>query len=63
MKKINIIRSESWLLDDIENINNILNSTIEEFVNTDDKIINIEVNTDLNGLSRFWIYIMFNETH
>jgi hypothetical protein len=50
--KVNIIRSESWLDDNFENICSILDETIKDFVDDDERIINIES----SGLSRFWIY-------
>jgi len=56
-KKVNIIRSETWLIDDFKNnISQILNETITDFVEDNEKIINIEMITQKNGLSRFWIY-------
>jgi len=54
--KVNIIRSETWLDDNFENISLILDEVIKEFVNNDERIINIEMKTDHSGLSRFWIY-------
>lgn len=56
MKKIKIIRTETWLDDDIENIDNILNQAIEDFVSDDEVILNIECKTENDQLSRFWIY-------
>ena len=53
---INLIRSETWLSDNYEYINLILNETIKEFVDDNDDIINIQVKTDSSGLSRFWVY-------
>lgn len=55
MEKVNIIRSETWLEDDIDNIGDILDNAIEEFVSDQEEIINIECR-EVNGLSRFWIY-------
>jgi len=54
---VNIIRSETWLNDNFEEIHSILDETIEEFVDDSKQIINIESKTEANGLSRFWIYI------
>lgn len=56
MTNVNIIRSETWLKDDIDNIGDILESTIEEFVSDHEEIINIECIERVDGLSRFWIY-------
>jgi len=56
MQEVNIIRSESWLECDLNTIDKILNKTITELVGDNEKIINIEMKTNLNGLSRFWIY-------
>lgn len=55
-KEINLIRSETWLTADFDDINSILENTIKEFVE-DERIINIQVVTEKSGLSRFWIYI------
>jgi len=52
-----VIRSKTWLSEDIDNLNIILQETINNFVDKDDTIINIEMKTDYSGLSRFWIYI------
>jgi len=59
-KKINIIRSETWLTDNFENISQILNETISDFVKDEEKIINIEMKIQKNGLSQFWIYTILN---
>ncbi len=56
MKKISITRSETWILDDFENIHYILDETIKEYLTDEDVIINIQVVTGDDGLSRFWIY-------
>ena len=57
MEKINIIRSQTWLKDDFENITDILEEAIKDFVDENDEIINIESKESENGLSRFWIYV------
>ena len=54
--KVNLIRSSTWLNDNFEDIHRTLDETIKDFVEADDRIINIESKTDTNGLSRFWIY-------
>ncbi len=51
-----IVRSETWLRDNFEQISQILEETISEFIDEKDEIINIEKHTEDNGLSRFWIY-------
>ena len=51
-----MIRSESWDNDrDIDNIYNILTQSINDFVEEEDRIINIEMK-EHNGSFRFWIY-------
>jgi hypothetical protein len=52
-----LVRSETWLRDDFENISSILEETIKEYVSDDEVIVNIESKTNDSGLSRFWIYI------
>ena len=54
---IEVIFSETWLHDDIDNVNNILTETIKDFVDKEDNIINIETKTGHTGLTRFWIYV------
>ena len=54
-ERANIIRSETWLKDDIENIGDILDECMELIPN-DDSIINVQMVTSDSGLSRFWIY-------
>jgi len=54
-KKVSLIRSETWMGDNFNEISSILEDTIKEFV-SDEKIINIEVKEHC-GLKRFWIYI------
>ena len=54
--EVNIIRSQTWLTDDLEAINSILNEAIEYWVGKDEQIVNIESKTSDSGLSRFWIY-------
>jgi len=56
-KKVSIVRSESWLKEDIVGINKILQETVEELITSDEKIINVQV-VEENGFSRFWIYII-----
>ena len=55
-KKVNLIRSETWIADNYEDIRQILEETTEECVEDDEKIINIEMKTNKSGLSRFWVY-------
>lgn len=55
-KEINIIRSETWLEDNFEDISLVLAETIKEFVGEKNRIINIEAIKADSGLSRFWIY-------
>ncbi len=55
--KIEIIRSSTWINDNYDNICDVLDETIEDCVNKNDKIINIETKTSESGLTRFWIYI------
>ena len=54
--KVNIVLSETWMSAGKESIEATLNEAIEDFVETDERIINIECKTERNGLSRFWIY-------
>lgn len=57
-REVNIIFSETWLKMSTEDVNNLLNETVNEFVNPMyDKIVNIERHVEANGLSRFWIYV------
>jgi hypothetical protein len=56
-KEINIIRSETWLTDDFKMVSDTLKETIDDFVDDDEKIINIQLVKSDDGLSRFWIYI------
>ena len=55
--KISIVRSETWLRADINELQSTLEETINEFLVETDEIINIEMHTADNGLSRFWIYV------
>lgn len=55
-RKVHLIRSETWLTDDFEAIAEILQGAIKDFVK-EERIINIQVVKQNNGLSRFWIYI------
>ena len=55
-RNINIIRSETWLGDGFKNISDILEETINEFVDKDERIINIEMIKREDSLKRFWIY-------
>jgi len=57
--RINIARSQTWMSDDISCIGDILEETINDFVEEGDRIINIETK-EFNGLKRFWIYIEKN---
>ena len=54
---ISVVRSETWLRADINQIQSILEDTIKDFLDESDEIINIEKHTEDNGLSRFWIYV------
>lgn len=57
-REVRIIFSETWLKMSTEDVNNLLNETVNEFVNPmHDNIVNIERHVEDNGLSRFWIYI------
>ena len=53
---INITRSETWLGDNFENISLILDETINNFIDSEERIINIQVVKHENGSKRFWIY-------
>ncbi len=55
--EVSIIFSESWLTADIDDINEFLTQTINEFIKENDRIINIERVVSPSGYSRFWIYI------
>lgn len=50
-----LIRSETWLSDNYDNISSILEETIK-CIEDNDRIINIQVVTHA-GTSRFWIYV------
>ena len=54
--EVNIILSETWMDTTLTDTDNILNTTIADFISVDDKIINIQKITETTGLSRFWIY-------
>jgi hypothetical protein len=56
-REINIIRTETWLNDDFDSIHAILEQAIKDFIEEDDRIINIQMVKDSSGLSRFWIYV------
>jgi len=56
--EVNIIRSETWLNDDIDEISSILEETVKDFIEPNEQIINIESKKNDSGLSRFWIYTM-----
>ena len=56
-KEINICKSETWLRADITDQNNILQETINDFIEPNERIINIQMVTDSSGCSRFWIYL------
>jgi hypothetical protein len=58
--KINLIRSETWEIDNFLNIRDILDETIRDCVTEKDEIINIEAK-EQNGLFRFWIYLKSND--
>ena len=55
-KKVNLIRSETWLDDDFDSITEILQETIDDFIEKDERIINIQVVKKNDGTNRFWIY-------
>ena len=59
-KKYYMVRSETWLKGDIEQIGSILQEAIEQHIPDSDEIINIEKHTEDDGLSRFWIYVKYN---
>lgn len=56
-EKVNIILSESFMVDhvDLTFISEVLDEAIAEFVDNDERIINIETK-ECGGQSRFWIY-------
>lgn len=54
--KVNITKSETWLEADYYTVSKILDETIEEYMDDNDRIINIQVVTESTGTSRFWIY-------
>lgn len=56
MQKVSIVRSETWLTDNLTDIGAVLDEAIKDFCQ-DAEIINIQVVTDKSGLSRFWIYL------
>jgi hypothetical protein len=59
MMEVNLIRSETWSGDNFDNIHKILDQTISDFVQKNDRIINIETK-ERNGAYRFWIYVLQN---
>ncbi len=54
-KAVTIIKSESWMQSDTAEQDEILNDAIIEFVDDDERIINIQM-VDEGGLKRFWIF-------
>ena len=56
-REVKLVFSETWLKMSTDDIRDLLNETINEFVDPNDKIVNIERHTEDNGLSRFWIYV------
>jgi len=54
-KEVNLIKSESWIRSTIDEQNDILNETIKDFIEDDERIINIQA-IEENGQTRFWIY-------
>ena len=54
---ISIIRSETWLDDNYENIQQILKDAVSDLDPEYEEIVNIEKKIESNGLSRFWIYV------
>jgi len=57
MNKVHIIFSETWLKATCEEVEQILEETIKEFMQVGERIINIEKIKREDGLSRFWIYV------
>ena len=55
-KKVNIIKSETWLKMDLSAQNECLNECISDFVEDNERIINIQLVEGSNGLSYFLIY-------
>lgn len=60
MKKVELIRSDTWLTDNYDNAEIALTKSITEFVGEYDKIINIQLVNNC-GLYRYWIYIEVGE--
>ncbi len=54
--KVHLIKSETWLNANFEEIHSVLEDTVKDFVENE-RIINIQVVKDDSGLSRFWIYL------
>lgn len=54
-REINIIKSESWLDINFDDLNLVLEEAVNDFVE-DERIINIQLVKESSGLSRFWIY-------
>lgn len=57
-KRLSIIRSETWLGDSLKEIQEVLDSTIDDFTSPTTQILNIERHKEASGLNRFWIYII-----
>lgn len=57
MKRIDIIRSEEWISNDLLEIGDKLDACLEAYVNHNDKLINIEIRESENGNFRFWIFV------
>jgi hypothetical protein len=55
MNEITIIRSGSWSNLDLKEIEEELNQTIKDFVDDNEKIINVQL-VEESGNKRFWIY-------
>ena len=55
-KTVSIVRSETWMKADIDYLYNILNETIETYLDDNSRIINIEQQYCNNGLYRYVIY-------
>jgi len=59
---VSLIRSETWIDDNYDEINTILEEAIAEMVGDNQRIVNIEVK-ERGGLKRFWIYVEDLPTH
>jgi hypothetical protein len=55
--EVDIVLSETWLSANFRQIHMILQNAISDFIDENDRIINIESKIYDSGLSRFWIYV------